>query len=164
MRQWVVVVAIMFVFGYSAYATDVPLGGIGTGITPFSLSYPIQFSALNWSAGYTNGYLWDGYLAFYTDAAGTNIIATSSTIYLPAYGCNGDCGSLSFPSVISFAPNTTYYAQFVQTCCFWNGGGWGVFTIGFHPSGIGYDNNTPPYNTNSVFYDTSDIPTFFGRS
>jgi RHS repeat-associated protein len=139
----------------SLYASDVPLGGISTGITPFSVPYPIQFTTLNWSAGVTNGSAWGGYLVFYTDAMGTNVIATSTTIGLPAYGCNGDCGSLSFPSTVSFAPNTTYYGQFIETFSYV--GESPSFTIGLHPSGFGYAANNPPYDTNSVFYDTSDI-------
>ena len=153
--KWLVLVAMIFGGCSSVYAADVPLGGITDGITPFSVPYPIQFSTLNWSAGIVNGSRWIGYLALYRDAAGTNVIATSTPVSLPGYGCNGDCGSVSFLSVISFAPNTTYYGRFIKTAGFTDE--FPSFVIGIHPSGIGYIGNDPPYNANSVFYDTSDI-------
>jgi hypothetical protein len=153
MRKWLVFFAIIFVGPFDgcrfAYATDVPLGGITEGITPFSLPNPIQFSTLNRSVGIVNGSEWIGHLALYTNASGTDVIATSSTIGLPGYGCNGDCGSLSFPSAISLAANTTYYAQFVKTEGFVDQSP--SFVIGLHPSGMAMPEMTH-LTTRTAFY------------
>jgi hypothetical protein len=164
MKKYILLLSVPLLFVASqALAADVPFqaaNGFGAySNTPLNapgavfVANQITFSSVNYSAGVSGGNSFDGYIVFYNDASGTSPIASSTNSFaMGAYGCNGPCGTYNFASPITLAAGVTYYVNFVAN----SQSGYGIVATGQHPAGGGSSGNAPPYDLNSLFFDSSD--------